>query len=109
MESYDGDVIEISRPGADLGDSSNTAKLTLDASFFHKAHQSWLKPESMPVLPLQIWISINDVIEVNLVEQSTPVLYGQPGLVKNGEHLHLNLDIFGSAFFMLTCYEELIT
>jgi hypothetical protein len=39
---------------------------------------------------------------------SIPILYGSPGIVKNNNHLHLNLDIFGSAFFMLTRYEELV-
>lgn len=105
VETYEGDVIEVTRPG----DSSSAAKLTLDATFFGKAHQAWLQPESMPVLPLPTWTPINDGIEVNLVEPSVPILYGKPGLVKIGEHLHLNLDIFGSAFFMLSRYEELIT
>ncbi|MBD3727259.1 MAG: hypothetical protein IE936_09365, partial [Moraxella osloensis] len=59
VETYDGDVIEITRPGgAGAGsddDAPNAAKLTLDASFFYKAHEAWLKPESMPVLPLATW------------------------------------------------------
>jgi len=38
-----------------------------------------------------------------------PVLFGSPGIVKNKNQLHLNLDIFGSAFFMLSRYEELIS
>ncbi|MBD3727872.1 MAG: hypothetical protein IE936_12515 [Moraxella osloensis] len=38
VDTYDGDVIEITRLGG-LGD---LAKLTLDASFFHQAHQAWL-------------------------------------------------------------------
>ncbi|MDR9498524.1 MAG: polysaccharide deacetylase family protein [Hydrogenovibrio sp.] len=105
VESYDGDAIEITRPG----DSNESAKLTLDASFFHKAHQAWLNPESVPVLPLANWTPAEGGIDANLVEPSVPVLYGQLGLVKNGEFLHLNLDIFGSAFFMLSRYEELIT
>ncbi|MBE0472057.1 MAG: polysaccharide deacetylase family protein, partial [Methyloprofundus sp.] len=116
-ETYDGDVIEITRPLCPngYGSSDNSAKLTLDASFFHQAHQAWLKPESMPVLPLASWNPAEESINANLVEPSVPVLYGQPhpegykGLVNNGEHLHLNLDIFGSAFFMLSRYEELIT
>ena len=113
VESYEGDVIEITRPGdsdaGSGGDAPNAARLTLDASFFHQAHQAWLKPESMPVLPLATWNPAEEGINANLVEPSVPVLYGQPGLVKNGEHLHINLDIFGSAFFMLSRYEELIT
>lgn len=102
VETYDGEVIEITRP-------DGAGKLTLDASFFHKAHQAWLKSESMPVLPLENWTPANDGIEATLVESSVPVLYGQPGLVKTENHIHLNLDIFGSAFFMLSRYEELIT
>jgi len=107
VEAYNGDVIEITRPG-DSGESSNLAKLTLDASFFHKTHQAWLKSESMPVLPLETWSPSDDGIQVNLVESIVPVLYGRPGLVKNDSHLHLNIDIFGGAFFMLSRYEELI-
>ncbi|MBE0471795.1 MAG: MarR family transcriptional regulator [Methyloprofundus sp.] len=109
VETYAGDVIEITRPGDFDDGASSSAKLTLDASFFHQAHQAWLKPESMPVLPLATWTPADDGINANLVEPSVPVLFGQPGLVKNGEHLHLNLDILGSAFFMLSRYEELIT
>jgi hypothetical protein len=108
VEVYNGDVIEITSPG-DSGESSNLAKLTLDASFFHKAHLAWLKSESMPVLPLANWTPVDDGINANLVEPSVPVLYGQPGLVKTENHIHLNLDVFGSAFFMLSRYEELIT
>ena len=113
VETYDGDVIEITRAvdsdAGSGGDAPNAARLTLDASFFHKAHQAWLKPESMPVLPLATWNPAEEGINANLVEPSVSVLSGQPGLVKNAEHLHLNLDIFGSAFFILSRYEELIT
>lgn len=117
VQTYDGEVIEITKPGG----SDDSAKLTLDASFFHQAHSVWLKLESMPVLPLATWKPSDDDIRANLVEPTVPVLYGQlctdgqphssgyKGLVKNGDHFHLNLDIFGSAFFMLSRYEELIT
>lgn len=110
VKSYKGDVIEI----IGLGHSSGAAKLTLDASFFHKAHKAWLQPESMPVMPLQSWTPEHDGIHWTFIEPTIPVLYGKPhsseykGLVRNGEHLHLNLDIFGSAFFMLSRYEELV-
>ncbi len=102
VKAYDSDVIEISRPDV-------PGKLTIDASFFNLLQNARLERESMPVLPLQSWSPLEDGIEVNLVESSIPVLYGRPGLVKNDNHLHLNFDIFGSAFFMLSRYEELIT
>ena len=77
--------------------------------FFNKAKGDWLKPDSMPALPLDNWTPLNDGINTNLTEPSIPVLYGSPGVVKNKKHLHLNLDIFGSAFFILSRYEELIS
>jgi hypothetical protein len=107
-ETYEGDLIEIIRPsGSD--ESSYSAKLTLDASFFHKVKQDWLQPQSMPSLPLATWTPGDDGIKANLILPNVPVLYGSPGLVKNGNYIHLNLDIFGSAFFLLSRYEESIT
>jgi hypothetical protein len=104
VESYNGDVIEITR----LVDVKDAKKLTIDATFFRQVNQAWLKPESIPVLPLANWSPRIDGINANLTSPNVPVLYGQPGMVKNGEHHHLNLDIFGSTFFMLSRYEELI-
>lgn len=107
-ETYESDLIEITRYG-NSGGTSHLAKLTLDASFFHKAKQDWLQPQSLPALPLATWIPGDDGIKANLILPNIPVLYGSPGLVNNDNHIHLNLDIFGSAFFMLSRYEEVIT
>lgn len=109
VETYSGEVIEIARSD-DLGKvNCCPAKMTLDISFFQQAKKAWLKPESMPDLPLKSWIPAKDGVNANLIEASLPVIYGLPGLVKNGEHFHLNIDIFGSAFFMLSRYEELVS
>jgi hypothetical protein len=108
VETFEGNFIEITRSGYFV-ETSNLTKLTLDASFFYKAKQDWLQPQSMPVLPLVTWAPAHDGIKANLVLPNVPVLYGSPGLVNNGNHIHLNLDIFGSAFFMLSRYEEAIT
>ena len=103
VETYEGDLIEIAR-SSEFG---NLSKITLNANFFYMAKQDWLQPHSMPPLPLTNWTPLNDGINANLVEPSIPVLYGSPGLFKNKNRIHLNLDIFGSIFFMLTRYEEL--
>jgi hypothetical protein len=94
--------IKISRPG-------DNNCLSLSAEFFKKAEKAWLQADSMPRLPLRDWMPTEDDITTTLVEQNIPIIYGQPGLVKNDKHWHFNLDIFGSAFFMLSRYEELIT
>lgn len=105
IQIHAGNNIEITRNSL----SENSSKLTLDASFFHKAHKDWLKPCSMPVLPLATWTPENDGINPNLVKPFIPIIYGKPGLIKKENNTHLNLDIFGSTFFMLSRYEELIT
>lgn len=108
IEIHNKDVIEFMMMD-DYAELNSGCKLTIDTTFFQKAHNSWLKSEAMPVLPLENWTPNNDGIKTSLVKNFVPVLYGKPGLIKRGEHLHLNLDIFGSSFFMLSRYEELIT
>ncbi len=105
VETSESDVIEITREGS----FDKITKLTLCASFFKQANKNWLKIQSMPNLSLKNWIPLDDGINVNLVEPSIPILFGSPGLVKNNNNIHLNLDIFGSAFFMLSRYEELVS
>lgn len=111
VEVFDSELIEITEAHKPIGaDSENgSPKLTLDASFFHKANQFWLKPESMPLLPLEVWVPSLSGIDANLVDVSVPVLYGKQGVIRRGLDCHVNLDIFGSVFFMLSRYEELIT
>jgi hypothetical protein len=102
VAEYDGLDIKIGRP-------DDVACLSLNAVFFLNAEHSWLKYESMPDLPLKNWTPLEDHVQEALIQPDIPVLYGQSGLVKNDNNWHLNLDIFGSAFFMLSRYEELIT
>ncbi|EJF1758313.1 hypothetical protein HPY06_12550 [Vibrio cholerae] len=89
--------------------SDSGKELILDSSFFQNASSAWLKPQSMPQLPLQFWTPSDDGIVATLVESSLPVLYGKPGIIKTDKSLRLQVDIFGTAFFMLSRYEELIT
>ncbi len=85
----------------------SNVELIVNASFFHNADKYWLKEESMPRLPLENWDPVKDNLEVNLAEPTIPVLYGSSGIVKE-KNWNLNIDIFGSIFFMLSRYEELI-
>lgn len=87
--------------------SKKLSKLTLDSSFF-KSKDDWLKIKSLPILPLKIWNIKNDEINPCLTSNKLPILYGSPGANIKNNHIHLNLDIVGSIFFMLTRYEELV-
>lgn len=93
--------IEISQKGS-------SSKLSLDVGFFKMMDRHWLKPESMPVTPLKQWEPQKE-INIDLINPIIPIIFGEAGIEKkNNQHWHINLDIFGSAFFMLSRYEELI-
>ena len=73
----------------------------------------WLKVGSLPQQPLQVW----DLSCVNLnaltVNDRLPIVYGadptQSDFFDQSEtQINLGVDIFGSAFFMLTRYEEVV-
>lgn len=92
----------------ELSCEKSECKLSLNADFFSGSRSAWLKEESLPQLPLANWCLTDEGLDIEYIGSNIPVIYGQPGLVKNKKHWHLNLDIFGSSFFMLSRYEELV-
>lgn len=98
----------------------NGRLLSLDTSFFQAAASAWLADVSMPKLPLAE-LALDDVpVEITRrlqervpqVPSSMPVLYGKPRIDvadENGHGIACGVDIFGSIFFMLSRYEEVVT
>lgn len=83
--------------------------LTISDVFFSISENKWLKPSTLPDLPLVKWNLSNLDLDVNLVNNTIPVLFGQPRFyLDESGNGHLNLDVFGSAFFMLSRYEEAV-
>lgn len=85
---------------------SQKDKLNLADVLLQARDADWLKPASMPQRPLKR-------IEVDIFKDM-PVLYGKPW--ENGAYVqekegtyYIGIDVFGSAFFMLTRYEELVS
>ncbi len=102
IEKHNQEFIEISK-------FNLNAKIILDASFFWAAHTNWLESSSMPKLPLRVWKPQENSIKNRLLNSEIPILFGSPGLTYKNDNTYINIDIFGSAFFMLSRYEELIT
>ena len=102
-------VEEYDKPDIKIIKTDGSSCLTLNADFFHQAHSGWLKSSSMPELPVKFWHPGQLGLDDKLVDSSVPVLYGQPGIDEEQEGLHLKIDLFGSSFFMLSRYEEVIT
>jgi len=93
----------------------NGASCVLPDILFHTPEEKWLTPDSLPQQPLKLWNSRTDGIECNLVDEHLPVMYGNLDYARaddlhgfNASTISIPLDIFGSAFFMLSRYEELV-
>ena len=99
------DDVKISFPDAG-------AELRVADVLFRTSEMEWLQPQSLPVLPLAQWQLPENIVEsMNVELDSVPVLFGRHTesgafIARRDSTIDLGLDIFGSAFFMLTRYEE---
>lgn len=97
-----------------LTDSENVRCLIMPDAFFQKAHSNWLNQDSLPEHPLPVWNVANDLPNLAVTNPELPIISGH--VSETGSWLSrpeesialLGLDVLGSAFFMLTRYEELI-
>ncbi len=82
--------------------------------FFIKAYEEKGPSSSLlPKAPLPIWRAKKELSEVNLVRPDLPVIFGSPlsdgtWFELQGNKARLGLDVLGSAFFMLTRFEEAV-
>ena len=121
LEEYLGCTVEyktVQAEDATVVISDGNKVLRVDDSFFLLASKYWLKPESMPRSPTVFW-DLPQSLRGKLQESQIPVLYGNvihktKFLVKDYcaenklKGISLGLDVFGSAFFMLSRYEEIV-
>ena len=86
--------------------SSDGRELCLPDILFQTPKDQWLKPLSLPKQPLKVWDTGNSILDCTLVDPKVPIIYG---IVPSDSQIInlLPIDIFGSAFFMLSRYEEL--
>ena len=84
-------------------------KISLPNIFLNKPTNSWLSKTTLPKLPLKYWDISSSGLQSRLLDKNIPILFGDSDFILdkfgNGK---INLDIFGSVFFILSRYEELI-
>ena len=90
----------------------NSAILYMSDQFFQQSQDCWLGEESLPHLHLRIE-AVPDEIRYLVTEEKLPIIYGDKitsGLFSalSDNNTRCTLDIFGSAFFMLTRYEDIV-
>lgn len=95
-----------------MGDSSGK-HLIVHEGLFATATNKWLTEESLPRQPLDKWILSDTVCDTPKVSSETPVIYGrrmtqESYYAESDGGIQLGLDIFGSVFFMITRYEEVV-
>ena len=95
----------------------NGKKIHLPDILFKTCKEKWLTEASLPVQPLEK-LDISSYIDDDLFcDPLLPVIYGDLSAVDYGngrvasinvESINIGIDLFGSAFFMLTRYEEVV-
>ena len=98
----------------ELDGGTGTAGVTLPDVLLRTPRTQWLTPASLPRSPLpRVPVGPRAAGPLRGADL-LPVLYGHRGdgpsslLTHDGDDVHLQVDLFGSAFFMLTRYEELL-
>lgn len=89
----------------------NQRQIELPNILFALTADHWLQQSTLPAPPLVTWDSRNTGLNPKLVEPTIPVIYGstnRPSIVTD-DYIYLSIDIFASAFFMLSRYEEAIS
>ncbi len=83
-------------------------EMILHAPFFEALaagdHQVPVRPDQ----PLKIWDAERFRGDIILTDKNVPVLFGEPAIRVENDRIEVGIDLFGSAFFMLTRYEESI-
>jgi len=94
--------------------TNQPGEIRLPNTFFTHIEAHWLDPASLPDLPLRRWSTQDLSSEILLANAEVPVLFGdsdprveQSG-AERGVRIRLPIDILGSAFFMLSRYEEAV-
>lgn len=92
----------------------NGKQIELADVFFQVADQRWLTPNSLPKEPIHQWALDHSPLPLpSTVRDPLPLLYWQlerPDKLISLENdkVTVNLDVFGTAFYFLTCYEEAV-
>lgn len=89
-------------------------ELQLPNEFFLQNDKYWLSIHSLPKLPLRQWKINPFYFKDSIIENTVPVIFGNQFFKNNEAEFikctvsYLPIDVFGSAFFMLSRYEEAV-
>ncbi len=90
--------------------AGHQGEIRLPDIFFSLPEKRWLTAASLPLRPLATWDTRDIGLAGAVLSPVIPLIYGgrPPCAAARHDSLYLPADIFGSAFFMLTRYEEVV-
>ena len=96
-----------------LPELSAPGTITIADCLFATPEHQWLTGESMPIRPLARWDLDGTSIAPTLVTSDLPIIYGTrlaggTYYEEAADEIKLGVDIFGSVFFQLARYEEIV-
>jgi hypothetical protein len=94
-------------------DDGSARRVVLPDALFSTPRDHWLAPSSLPRRPLGRVDLRGTPLEALVTEHVLPLVFAapagvEPPLAESPAEVSLSVDVFGSAFFMLTRYEELV-
>lgn len=98
-----------------LSEDPGNKCLVLEDVLLQVPDGDWLSQRALPPQPLRTWRVSADLpeAEARVVSPEIPIIYGNTSenralYEQTDARISLGLDVFGSAFFMLTGYEEVV-
>lgn len=95
VKTGEGESVEVKHKGC---------RLTLNSVFFPALEAD--RTAELIDHPPAVWDSRDIDWQMALTSPMVPVLFGEPRVTQSEDHIHIGIDIFGAAFFMMSRYEE---
>tara|TARA_B100000925_G_scaffold216119_1_gene165276 strand:- start:15878 stop:17269 length:1392 start_codon:yes stop_codon:yes gene_type:complete len=83
--------------------------IRIDSTFFRAAHLDWLGNSYLNEINLsemQLEDELQKIFPSNL--NSTKIIFGKPIIKTDESGIHIDFDLFGTCFFLMTRYEEAV-
>lgn len=109
--SYRSFVEERSDVRITMSDGMTEGEILIADTLFQTPPALWLTKQSLPNQPLHWWQLSNVPALLRLPFRHLPIIYGNNEAVplqSSAEQTRIGIDLFGSMFFMLTRYEEVV-
>lgn len=83
-------------------------RLELPDKFFSDVYSLLLDAGSLPLGPFKLWDGSSSSLFTSLLAEPIPIFFGNPHVELGQDKIRCEIDIFGSAFFVMSRYEEVV-